>query len=199
MSSHPPAAAIASAPTGFTGVKPDSSATLDLESVFRENHAMVFRTAYYVTGNTADAEDAAQTVFLRLLNRGADADLLDNVGGYLHRSALNAARDVMRRRRRALLQVPLEDAESSAVAPQHSAPDSAHAAGEVRDWLRRALTRLGARTAEMFVMRFFEGKPNGEIARAMRTTPGTVAVALCRARGRLHEDFRAWSLGVETI
>jgi DNA-directed RNA polymerase specialized sigma24 family protein len=43
----------------------------------------------------------------------------------------------------------------------------------------------------MFVLRFFEGKDNPEIARLLDTTPGTVAVTLSRARDHLEREFRS--------
>ena len=39
----------------------------DFEALFREHYALVYRTAYSVTGNRQDAEDVLQTIFLRLL------------------------------------------------------------------------------------------------------------------------------------
>ncbi len=167
----------------------------DLEWIFEEHRQMVFRTAYYVTGNTADAEDAMQTVFLRLAGREPGAEAVGNMPGFLHRSALNAARDLVRRRTRAYSHVPLEEAEESDAAATGPMQERAHAARETGDWLRRALARLDERAAEMFVLRFFEGKRNVEIAAMLETTPGTVAVTLCRAKGRLSAEFRAWSVG----
>ena len=41
-----------------------------LERLYREHHARVFRAAYRVTGDATDAEDVLQTVFLRLARRG---------------------------------------------------------------------------------------------------------------------------------
>src|SRR4051794_32918978 len=37
-----------------------------LEAIFREHHGAVYRAAYRITGNAADAEDVLQTVFTRL-------------------------------------------------------------------------------------------------------------------------------------
>ena len=37
----------------------------ELERAFQDHSSLVFRTAYRVTGNAADAEDVLQTVFLR--------------------------------------------------------------------------------------------------------------------------------------
>ena len=68
------------------------------ERVFREHHAMVFRAACRVTGNTADAEDVLQTVFLRLLGRGEADTVMENAEHYLRRAAVNGALDVIRAR-----------------------------------------------------------------------------------------------------
>src|SRR4028119_509735 len=72
-----------------------------LEAIFREHHGNVFRTAYRITGNAADAEDVLQTVFMRLLRREEQPDLSNSAGSYLHRAAVNAALDTLRRRKRA--------------------------------------------------------------------------------------------------
>ncbi|MBZ5583901.1 MAG: FecR domain-containing protein, partial [Acidobacteriia bacterium] len=72
----------------------------DLEAVFRENHAMVFRAAYRITGNANDAEDVLQTVFLRLLKREPSSEPIENMVSFLHRAAVNAALDLVRPRLR---------------------------------------------------------------------------------------------------
>ena len=168
---------------------------MDLEAVFREHHAMVFRAAYRITGNADDAEDVLQTVFLRMARRDAGADPVDNVGSFLHRAAINAGLDLVRARKN-IRSVPLDDLEPVLADSPHRAPDRAHVSGEIRDWLRTALARLNPRIARMFAMRFFEGKSNPEIAVLLNTTPGTVAVTLSRTRDRLQEEYRAYVGGV---
>ena len=74
----------------------DSRPSTDLEQIFRENHAMVFRAAYRITGNAGDAEDVLQTVFLRMLKRDPGAEPVGNMASFLHRSAVNAALDLVR-------------------------------------------------------------------------------------------------------
>jgi RNA polymerase sigma-70 factor (ECF subfamily) len=167
----------------------------DLEQVFREHHAMVFRAAYRVTGNATDAEDVLQTVFLRLVKRDPGAEPVDNLPSFLHRAAVNAALDLMRARQH-VRNVPLDDLEPVLAESAHRGPDRAHNSGEIRDWLRGALGRLNPRIAQMFVLRFFEGKDNPEIARLLDTTPGTVAVTLSRTRVRLQEEYRSYLGGV---
>ena len=69
-----------------------------LEEVFRAHQTCVLKAAYRVTGSMADAEDVSQSVFLRLAHGTVDPDRISNLRGYLHRSAVNAALDLIRSR-----------------------------------------------------------------------------------------------------
>lgn len=168
-----------------------TSPATDLERIFRENYAAVFRAAYRVAGNAADAEDVLQTVFLRMVKRDPAAEPVENMSSFLHRSAINAALDLVRARQH-VRSVPLDDWEPVLAESAHRRPDRAQAAGEIREWLRGALARLNPRIAQMFILRFLEGKENPEIARLLDTTPGTVAVTLSRTRDRLKKEFRSY-------
>lgn len=167
----------------------------DLEQIFREHHAMVFRAAYRVTGNATDAEDVLQTVFLRLCKRTADSEPVEHLPSYLHRAAVNAGVDLMRSRQN-IRNVPLDDLEPVLAEPAYRSQERQQTSAETRNWLRATLARLSPRVAEMFVLRFFEGKDNPEIARLLGTTPGTVAVTLSRTRDRLEKEYRSFVGGV---
>ena len=70
----------------------------EIERIFEECHGLVFRTAYRITGNAADAEDVLQAVFLRLFRRDRSAEPLENHESYLRRAAINASLDTVRAR-----------------------------------------------------------------------------------------------------
>ncbi len=176
-------------------MEPANLPAADLEQIFRENHAMVFRAAYRITANAGDAEDVLQTVFLRMVKRDPAADPVGNMASFLHRSAVNAALDLVRTRQN-IRNIPLDDLEPVLAEPAHRNPERAQSSGEIRDWLRGALARLNPRIAQMFTLRFFEGKENPEIAKMLNTTPGTVAVTLSRTRDRLEKEYRAYMGGV---
>lgn len=159
-----------------------------LEQAFLEHKDLVFRAAYRITGNVGDAEDVLQTVFLRLL-RHEEASEIRNLPAYLHRSAVNASLDVLRRYKDGKT-VSLDDETSHAVA---AVEGTAGPSLEIRQWLRHALARLNPRWAEMFVLRFIEDYNNREIAGMMQTSPAVVAVVLHRTRSQLKKDFKARS------
>jgi RNA polymerase sigma-70 factor, ECF subfamily len=154
----------------------------ELERSFRAHHGLVFRTAYRVTGNAADAEDVLQTVFLRMLRRGREADALDNEESYLRRAAINAALDVVRARQ---ADRTVELVELSADPPQGSAL-------ELRQVLARAMAKLEPRRAEIFVLRFLEGLDNPEIAHLLGISQVLVAVLVHRTRRQLRKELRRY-------
>jgi RNA polymerase sigma-70 factor (ECF subfamily) len=161
-----------------------------LEEAFAAYHARVFRTAWRVTGSAADAEDVLQTVFLRLLRQGRDPASIGNLENYLSRAAVNAALDLVRSRIAAA--VPLEEVEPVLADRPHLRPDRRQDAAELRDALRGAIARLSPKAAEIFVLRYFEGYGNSEIARLLQTSESDVAVTLHRSRSRLQQDIRSY-------
>jgi RNA polymerase sigma-70 factor (ECF subfamily) len=159
-----------------------------LEQIFLEHRDLVFRAAYRVTGNSSDAEDVLQTVFLRLVRLETFPEIA-NLPGYLHRSAVNASLDLLRGKKETFSLD--EDSNQPEVVSTDHGPHSA----ELRDWLRHALARLNPRWAEMFVLRFIEDYSNREIAGIMKTSPAVVAVVLHRTRTQLKKDFKGLTRG----
>lgn len=158
----------------------------ELEQAFRAHHGLVFRTAYRITGNASDAEDVLQTVFLRLVRRGANTDAAENVvenaESYLRRAAINAALDVIRSRQAAptveLLDLPADIARNDAA--------------DLRQALGRALAKLDPRPAQIFTLRFLEGLSNPQIARMLGISQVLVAVIVHRTRQQLRKELRQY-------
>ncbi len=170
---------------------PAAPSLRDLEEVFKEHHAMVFRAAYRITGNAQDAEDVLQTVFLRLARREDDAENVGHLSGYLRRAATNAAFDLLRGRQRAK-SMPLEDVEPILSDDGYRSPERVHQSSEMKDWLRKTVARLSPMAAQVFALRFFEEKENSEIAQILGTSVGAVSVTLSRARDRVEQEFQAY-------
>jgi RNA polymerase sigma-70 factor, ECF subfamily len=165
----------------------------ELEEVFRAHQACVLKAAYRVTGSMADAEDISQTVFLRLARGTVGPGRISNLQSYLHRSAVNAALDLIRSRGHREV-VPVETADEL-LSNSSLSPERALSSLEIKSWLRRELRTLNPRAAEMFALRYLEGLDNPEIARTMNTSEAVVAVTLYRTRRRLKKGLRGFMKG----
>lgn len=160
----------------------------ELESLFREHHEHVFRTAYRITGSASDAEDVLQTVFLRLIKSSGGIDQAESQKGYLLRAAVNASLDLMRSHTRSKA-VAIEDVEYELTDNARLSPEASAEDRELRKLIQEAVARLGERAAEVFVLRYFEGYDNREIAEMLGTSQMVVAVTLHRARSRMRKEI----------
>jgi RNA polymerase sigma-70 factor, ECF subfamily len=167
--------------------EPSPVSMRDLDGLFREHHDRVFRAAYRITGSVVDSEDVLQTVFLRLSRRG-DVNLEPNPGSYLHRAAINAALDLLRQRARTEM-VPIDDVTPVLTASSGFSPELQQRNRELRDRLSLAISKLGEKSAEMFVLKYYEGYDNTEIAKLMGTSAMVVGVLLHRARARVKKEI----------
>jgi RNA polymerase sigma factor (sigma-70 family) len=159
-----------------------------LEALYREDAAIVLQTAYRVTGSIADAEDVLQTIFARLAGRAGPPDFSTGSRAYLRRAATNAALDIVqshRVRKGVSLEITGDEVERDS-GPE---PDRRHLGRELHDRLRGAIGKLSRRSAEMFILRYFEDLEIAEIAEQLETSTNTVAVTLHRARARLREEM----------
>src|SRR5680860_648890 len=82
-----------------TGPAPTGPAPTSWEQIVREHSTPVYRLAYRLTGNSHDAEDLTQEVFVRVF-RSLDTYTPDNFAGWLHRITTNLFLDKARRRAR---------------------------------------------------------------------------------------------------
>lgn len=169
-------------------LKPLPNPPEELETLFRDHHERVFRTAQRITGSPADAEDVLQNVFLRLTRGKENYDLKTNPEAYLTRAAINASLDLMRSRTRSRA-VALDDVDANVLVSHFKSPESQHADRELQLLIRQAVARLGTTAAEMFVLRYYEGRDNHEIAKLLGTSHLVVGVVLHRARTKLRKEI----------
>lgn len=153
-----------------------------LSRLFAEHYRRVLMAAYRIAGNMADAEDVAQTVFLRLGT--GEAPEVTSAGSYLYRAAINGSLDVVRRRKTSATE-PLEEADGVLSNEADASPDRELSNRELGRLLRQAIGELPPRSAEIFALRHLEELGNREIAKLMGTSAAVVAVTLHQARSRL--------------
>ena len=159
--------------------------TEELDRIFREHHSLVFRTAYCVTGSREDAQDIAQTIFLRLLRRDFPPNLQRNPKAYLYRAAVNLSLNTIRSRRR---YVQVNDVESFEKLRVSSEADSAE---ELHRRLFTAIAELDPEAAQILVLRYVHGYSIAEIAKLLGKSYTLITVRLFRSRTRLKQIIHA--------
>ena len=152
-----------------------------IEAFVREHHAFVWRVLRRSGLPPADADDAAQRVFLIATAR-LESIAQGSERAFLYRAAervaSNAHRAVRRRR-----EAPEFDA--SAEASPFPAPDDLLDQRRARDLLDRILAELSAELRAIIILFDLEGLRTPEIAEALGIPAGTVASRLRRARAEV--------------
>ena len=166
-----------------------SEATVDVDQnfdrLFREHYRMVYHTAYGVLGNTHDAEDVAQTVFLRLSDGRSLQRLQPDPERYLYRAAVNQSLNVIRGRRR-----HREAAVAAHYASAHPETPAAESPEDRHQRLYQAVAELSARAAEILILKYVHNCTHAEIARRLGTSQTAVGVSVFRSRTKLQRLMR---------
>jgi len=159
-----------------------------LEDCYREHGARVYRLCLQVLAQAADAEDATQEVFLRILDRARQFDGRSSFSTWLYRLTVNLClhRVERSRTRRAL---PLPPASED---PMDGGPSPLELAARRDDAARalRLLARLPVDQRLALHLREVEGLAYREIADALEVPVGTVMSRISRAREGLSRLLR---------
>jgi RNA polymerase sigma-70 factor (ECF subfamily) len=161
---------------------PSTTPATGFAELYERHYEAVFRAALRVTGNPADAEDVLQTVFLRIITRGAQSGDVEDVAlpaAYFRRAAVNAAVDILRRRELRADSVYDDSAPHAAVQSPFL----------LKERLRRAIAALESEDASLFLLRHVEGLSNEELAGLFQIEKNNVAVRLHRIRLRLQAEM----------
>lgn len=143
------------------------------ELLVRRHAASVWAACRGILRNDTDADDAAQVTFFTLARHAPRVNAGANLGGWLHRVAVNAALKLRAKRRPTadLLDVPVSPSE---------ADDSAAV-------LHEELTKLPAAYREVLVAVDLEGYGHADAAKVLGWPVGTVSGRVVRARAELRQ------------
>ena len=155
-------------------------AAREVDDLYRRHGAEVYRYAYAVLGNHADAEDVTQTTFLnayRSLEQGVRPRKPSN---WLLTIASNAIKQRFRQEQARPRLVELDEH----IAGQE-ADDDGPSVGE----LLAALSKIPPQQRQAIVLREFEGRSYSEIAEILGVTTSALETLLFRARRSLAEEL----------
>ena len=156
------------------------AAARELDELYRLHAAEVFRYAYAVLGNRADAEDVTQTTFvnaLRALERGEKPRKPTNW-------LITIAHNLIRQRFRQQQSRPVEVELDRDVAAAEDAGD-----GPSIDDLVRALQRIPPTQRQALVLRELEGRSYNEICELLGVSQSALEALIFRARRSLAEEL----------
>jgi RNA polymerase sigma-70 factor (ECF subfamily) len=161
-----------------------------VEDLFCQHHELVYRTAYSILGNAADAEDVVQTVFLRLVRRQVPPEVRTNIKGYFYRAAVNQSLDILRSRRRYEVVGDLDAIDVPVQSEEPRFTEGLHL------HLEAALTELSPEAVHILVLRYTHGYTDKQIAALLGVSRIAIAVRLLRSRARL-KKLMSTSIGEE--
>lgn len=156
------------------------------EDIIGRHREAVFRYAYLLLGDAAEAEDVAQETFLRAFRSFHRFDVARPLRPWLLRIARNLARNRWRgwsRRVRATERWKGEAEIEAAGATAVAADGLGQAAGE----LQGIVARMRERDRQVIYLRFFLGLSLEETSEALSLPVGTVKSRLSRALARLRD------------
>jgi len=155
--------------------------------IVKEQGRRVFRIAFRILGSTHDAEDVSQEVFAEAY-RLHKSQSVQSLTGLLVRLATLRSIDRLRRRR------PVESLrDQDAVSAVE--PFDELVAGELAQWLRRAIAELPEQQAAVFTLAHFDQLSRSEIAECLEITCEAVSTAMYKARRQLMSQLSSLNQG----
>jgi RNA polymerase sigma factor (sigma-70 family) len=155
------------------------------EEIVSQHSARVYRLAYRLTGNSHDAEDLTQEVFVRVF-RSLSSYTPGTFEGWLHRITTNLFLDQARRKAKIRFDALGEDAESR-IPSRTAAPDTQVLDGLFDDDVEAALSALPPDFRAAVVLCDIEGLSYEEIADVLSLKLGTVRSRIHRGRTMLRK------------
>lgn len=149
----------------------------------------LFRVAYRITGNEADAEDVVQEAFLRGYRKLEGFESRANFGTWIYRIAVHCALDKVKHRRGDEVARVGDsndpELDQLQVADDAAGPERILLSGEIGSMQLAALHTLTATERTAFVLRHMEDCTTAEIGAALGIDPNAAKQAVFRAVQKL--------------
>lgn len=172
-----------------------------IEQLMAEYAGPVYRLAFGITRNHADAEEVTQDVFVSIVQKGSTFEGRSALSTWIYRVTSNAALNKRRGKWRDM-EVSLEDQlprfdddghrsgdRAYLLADWSQDPQRAALAGEIRRVLDQALDNLPPRYRAVLVLRDVEELSSEQVAQVLGESVGSVKSRLHRARMALREQL----------
>ena len=169
------------------------------EQLVKRYDRKLFRIAQHVTHNREDAEDAVQDAFLKAFQHLGEFREDSKFSTWLIRITLNQSLMKVRKQRRAIREVSLEedfqageDMHPMEVIDWAPDPEQLYRTAELRDILIKALRELRPILRAVFVLRDIEGLSTAQTAEVLNLSQVAVKARLWRGRLQLRERLNKY-------
>jgi RNA polymerase sigma-70 factor, ECF subfamily len=148
----------------------------------------LFRVAFRITGNRADAEDVVQEAVLRGYRRLEGFEARSDFGTWIYRIAVRCALDRLDRREPAAPDnADDREPETLRIADSAAGPDRLLLSGEIGALQQLALRSLTPVEKTAFILRHMEDAGTEEIAAALGIAPNAAKQAVFRAVQKIRQ------------
>ena len=158
----------------------DTTPTTDWSAIVRDHGQLVYRIAFRLLNQDADAADCCQRTFLSAIELHSREPIRNWTAVLVQLATSRALEELRARYRRSRRNEPLSD-EPNLI----SDPSEPLASAELSERLRIALSEMDQRQATVFCLVCIDELTNVDAAEVLGITPGYVGVLLQRARKSL--------------
>jgi RNA polymerase sigma-70 factor (ECF subfamily) len=156
----------------------------EFAEIYETNKARIYSTAYRMLGNSADAEDVVQDVFIKAYRKLDTFEGRSQLSTWLYRITINRCLDVLRKRKRQQT-APLDEA-MGAVAKQSN----------LMKLIEGMTPSLPPGYRTVFVLHDIQGLKHFEIAKLLHITEGACKSQLHKARLMMRKKLKPYLEGL---
>ena len=153
------------------------------KKVFLPYHQKLYRIAYRIVHDAANAEDIVQETFIKLWNKRGDMQDIENTEAFSIIILRNTCLDHLRKTKNDYhTNYDSDIPETASLVKQIEIQDEA-------ERVKKLINKLPEQQRQVMIMKHWDGYSDEEIEQITGISPGNIRVILSRARKTIREQF----------
>ena len=153
------------------------------KKVFLPYHQKLYRVAYRIVQDAANAEDIVQETFIKLWNKRGDMQDIENTEAFSIIILRNTCLDHLRKTKNDYhTNYDSDIPETASLVKQIEIQDEA-------ERVKKLINKLPEQQRQVMIMKHWDGYSDEEIEQITGISPGNIRVILSRARKTIREQF----------
>lgn len=153
------------------------------KKVFLPYHQKLYRIAYRIVQDAANAEDIVQETFIKLWNKRGDMKDIENTEAFSIIILRNTCLDHLRKTKNDYhTNYDADIPETASLVKQIEIQDEA-------ERVKKLINKLPEQQRQVMIMKHWDGYSDEEIEQITGISPGNIRVILSRARKTIREQF----------